>query len=239
MAQFVWPGQRAVGKCFYMGGRDNPCTEVVGVLADARLFPSIRPTKEWASAIYVPIEGGGSSSRALLVRTTADPEPLLQMLRSESQVALPDLPYVEARPFDEIFKSMLKPWRLGSIVFGVFGAISLFVSTIGIAVVSAYAVARRTREIAIRSALGAEPPQLVRLVLRRSICVVAVGLGAGLVLAWSAGAIVSSLLFDVAARDPRVFVGAAVVLLLTGCGAALIPARRATRVQPVTALAAE
>lgn len=242
MAQFIWPGQRAVGKCFYMGGRgnDNPCTEVVGVVADARLYPSIRRTKEWASAYYVPIEqSAGSSSRALLVRTTADLEPVLQMLRAESQVAVPDLPYVEARAFDEIFKRMLKPWRLGSVVFSVFGVVSLLVATIGIAVVSAYAVTRRTREIAIRLALGAEPPQLVRLVLRRSVCVLAAGLAAGLILAWSAGAIVSSLLFDVAPRDSRVFVGAAVVLLLAGCGAAWIPARRATRIEPVTALVTE
>jgi predicted permease len=239
MAQFVWPGQRAVGKCFYMGGRDNPCTEVVGVLADARLFPSIRPTKEWASAIYVPILPGGSSSRALLVRTTANPEPTLQMLRSEAQVAVPDLPYVEARAFDDIFKTMLKPWRLGSIVFGVFGAVSMLVSAIGLGVVSAYAVTRRGREIAIRSALGAEPEQLVRLVLRRTVVVVASGVGIGLVLAWSGGELLASQLFGIAPGDLRVFAGATFALLLVGCGAAWIPARRATRVQPVIALAAE
>jgi predicted permease len=240
MAQFFWPDQRAVGKCFYMSGRDNPCTEVVGVLADARLYPSIRPTKDWASAYYVPIEqSSGTSSRALLVRIHGDPTRALQTLRSESQLAGPDLPYVEAWAFDDIFKAMLKPWRLGSIVFGVFGAVSLLVSAIGVGVVSAYAVARRTREIAIRSALGAEPEQLVRLVLRRTLFVVASGLGIGFVLAWSGGKILAAQLFGITAGDLRVFAGAAFALLLIGCGAAWIPARRAARVRPAVALAAQ
>jgi hypothetical protein len=75
MARFYWPGQPAVGKCFYLSGRDHPCTEVVGVVADARLFPSIRPTKQWASAYYLPIDARprDSSARTLLVRTVGDP----------------------------------------------------------------------------------------------------------------------------------------------------------------------
>ena len=242
MARNIWPGEPVVGKCFYLGGKgkDSVCTEIVGVVADARLFPSIRPTKQWASAYYVPIEQGGSgSSRALLVRTVGDPANLVQTLRREAQAAAVDLPYVEAHAFDDVFMDLLRPWRLGSIVFGVFGALSMLVAGVGLAVVGAYGVTRRTREIGIRAALGAAPHQLVRLMLGRSLFVVATGLALGLGLSWAGGRILDAQLFDVTASDPRVLAGAALGLLVVGGFAAWVPARRAARIDPVVALRAE
>jgi predicted permease len=240
MARNTWQGEPAVGKCFYMGARTNPCTEVVGVVADARLFPSIRPTTQWASACYLPIEqGGGVSSRALLVRTAGDPTRVLQTLRRESQAAVADLPYIDAHPFDDVFEAMLRPWRLGSIVFVVFGALSMVVVAVGLAAVAAYGVTRRTREIGIRSALGAEPRHLVRLVLRRSLAVVAAGIAVGMGLAWAGGRILNAQLFDVSAGEPRVLAGAALGLLVVGGMAAWVPARHAARVDPLIALRAE
>jgi predicted permease len=239
MARNYWPGEQAVGKCFYMAGRNNPCTEVVGVVADARLFPSIRPTKQWTSACYLPIEQGGGRSRALLVRTVGDPASVLQALRRESQAVAPDLPYVDAHAFDDIFMSLLRPWRLGSTVFVIFGALSMLVTAVGLAAVAAYAVTRRTREIGIRSALGAEPRHLIRLVLRRSLFVVMTGLAAGMGLAWASGRILNAQLFDITASDPRVLAGAALGLLLVGGFSAWVPARRAARIDPVIALRAE
>ncbi len=240
MARNIWPGEAAVGKCFYMNGRNNPCTEVVGVVADARLFPSIRPTTRWASACYLPIEqGGGRSSRALLVRTAGDPAGVLQALRRESQAAVPDLPYVEAHAFDDVFMNLLRPWRLGSIVFVFFGALSMVVGAVGLAVVGAYGVTRRTREIGIRSALGAQPRQLIWLVLGRSLFVVVTGLAVGMALAWASGRILNAELFDVTAGEPRVLVGTALGLLMVAGFAAWLPARRAARIDPVIALRAE
>ena len=240
MAEVVWPGKRAVGRCFYMSGRSNPCTEVVGVLADARLSPSIRPTKEWASAYYVPIEqSSGASSRALLVRTAGNPGALLHTLRSEAQVAVPNLPYVNAREFDDVFRSMLKPWRLGSVVFGMFGAVSILVTGLGLAVVSAYAVTRRIKELRIRSALGATPRQLVRLVLRRSLGIIVSGLAVGLFLAWTAATVMSAQLFGIAGTDSRVFIGASLVLLLVGCFAAWMPASQVGRLSLTPTLTSE
>jgi putative ABC transport system permease protein len=110
---------------------------------------------------------------------------------------------------------------------------------VGLAVVGAYGVARRQREIGIRSALGAQPRQLTRLVLGRSVAVMAVGVLVGLALAWAGGRLVTAQLFDVEARDLRVFAAAALILLLAGGGAAWIPARRAARIDPTTALRAE
>jgi predicted permease len=240
MARIFWPGERAVGKCFYMGGRDRGCTEVVGVVTDARLYPSIRPTMQWASACYMPIEQfEGVSSRALLVRTIGDPANVLEALRRESQAAASDLPYVDVHAFDDIFTNLLRPWRLGSTVLVVFGAISMIVAAAGLAVVGAYGVTRRAREIGIRSALGASPRQLVRLVLSRSVLVVVIGLAAGTGLAWAGGRMLSAQLFDINAGDTRVFVGASLGLLLVGGLAAWIPARRAARIDPAIALRAE
>jgi putative ABC transport system permease protein len=240
MARNVWPGEPAVGKCFYLHGRNNPCTEVVGIVADARLFPSIRPTKQWASACYLPVEqGGGSSSRALLVRTVGDPPDVLQALRRESQASVHDLPYVDAHELDDVFMNLLRPWRLGSIVFVVFGALSMVIGAVGVSVVSAYGVTRRTREIGIRAALGADPQQLVRLVLGRSLVVVVIGLGVGVGLAWASGRILNAQLFDVTASEPRVLVGAAFGLLIVAGVAAWLPARRAARIDPSIALRAE
>jgi putative ABC transport system permease protein len=240
MARNLWPGEDAVGKCFYMGGPSNPCTEVVGLVADARLFPSIRPTKEWTSACYVPIEQGGfSSSRALLVRTAGDLTGMLQALRREAQEAAPDLPYVDAHAFDDIFEALLRPWRLGSVVFVVFGALSIVIAAVGLAAVGAHAVTRRTQEIGIRSALGAEPIQLIRLVLSRSVLVIAAGIAAGMGFAWAAGRILNAQLFGVTAAEPRVLAAAAFGTLVIGTLAAWVPARRAARIDPVIALRAE
>jgi predicted permease len=243
MARNIWPGESVVGRCFYMGGRgeDNPCTEVVGVVADARLFPSVRPTKHWASAYYVPIEqhAEGSSSRALLVRTVDNPATVLQTLRREAQVAAVELPYVDARAFDDVFTALLRPWRLGTVVFVVFGALSIVVAAVGLAVVAAYGVTRRTQEIGIRSALGAQPRHLVRLVLGRSVFVVVAGLAVGMGLVSASGRILNAQLFDVTARDPGVLAGAALGLLTIGGFAAWVPARRAAHVDPVIALRTE
>jgi predicted permease len=243
MAKTIWPGEPAIGKCFYQGSQltDSQCTEVVGVVADARLFPSVRPTNMGRFAYYVPIEqvAANASSRALLVRTLGDPESVLEILRHEAQNAGPDLPYVDGHAFDDIFSALLKPWRLGSIVFGAFGALSMVIAAIGLMVVGAYGVTRRTREIGICSALGAEPHQLVKLVLRRSLFVVAAGLVVGLGLAWASGRILNAQLFDITASEPRVLAGAVLGVLLVGAFAAWVPARRAARIDPIIALRAE
>jgi putative ABC transport system permease protein len=241
MARSFWPGQPAVGKCFYMDGRDKPCTEVVGVLADARLYPSIRPTRQWASACYLPIDARprDTSARTLLVRTAGNPAALLETIQRESQAAAPDLPYVAVHLFDDVFRSVVRPWRLGTTVFAIFGILCSAIAAVGLAVVGAYGVARRRREIGIRSALGAQPRQLVTLVLARSTAVMAVGVTMGLALAWAAGRLLSAQLFDIRPFEPRVFAGAAISLLLVGGIAAWLPARRAACIDPAIALRAE
>jgi predicted permease len=241
MARNLWPGETVIGKCFFLFSRDGPCQEVVGVIADARLYPSIRPTNQWASAFYLPIEqaSGVASDRALLVRTTHDPSGILQVLRREAQVAAPDLPFVDAHGFDDLFTAMLRPWRLGSVVFALFGALSITIAAVGLVVIGAYAVTRRTREIGIRSALGAGPPHIIWLVLRRSLVVILAGLMTGIGLAWTAGRVLDAQLFNISASDARVFVTTALGVFGVGTIAAWLSARRAARIDPVVALRTE
>jgi len=240
MARNYWPSRSALGGCIYVGGRKKPCTRVVGIVADARLFASLDQPEKGPSACYLPIEQSDiTSNRALLVRTNVDPDRALASLRREAQAAGPDLPYVSATAFDEVFQGMLRPWRLGSTVFLIFGVLSMLVAAVGLGAVTAYAVVRRTREIGIRSALGAAPNRLVQLVLGRTAAIMASGVVAGLGLAWVSGRILSSQLFGIHAGDLRVLAASALGLLAVGAAAAWLPARRAARVDPVSSLRAE
>jgi hypothetical protein len=241
MGAFIWPGEPMIGKCFHVAGErsDAPCTEVIGAVADVRLFPSIRPTNRWAATYYRPIEQAGGRSATLLVRTTGDPTSLFERFRREAQSAGADLPFVDVRAFDDVFLNMLRPWRLGSTVFVAFGAVSLIVAAVGLAVVAAYNVTRRTREMGIRATLGAQPRDLVRPLVWRSVSVVVVGLATGLAVAWWGGRVLSAQLFEVTAGDPRVLGGTTLVLLVVGVIAAWLPARRAARIDPVVALRSE
>jgi putative ABC transport system permease protein len=233
----LWPGQSPLGKCVPMGEPGVPCPAVIGVVADARLIPQIRPTAERNPVCYFPLEQrAASTNRALLVRTTGDPARVLQILRNQAQVASPNVPYVDAYMFDDLFMNLLKPWRLGSLVFVVFGALSIVIAALGLVLIGAYAVTRRMREIGIRSALGAQPRQVVRLVLQRSLVVILCGLAAGLAIAWAGGKAINAQLFGIAASDVRVIASAAAGVLAVAAFAAWVPARRAARIDPVVAL---
>jgi ABC-type antimicrobial peptide transport system permease subunit len=124
-------------------------------------------------------------------------------------------------------------------VFVIFGALSFAVSAIGLAVIAAYDITRRTHEIGIRAALGAAPAGLVRLILHRRVAVVVVGLAVGLGLTWVGSRLLNAQLFDVTTGDPRVLVSTTLTLLAVGSLAAWLPARRAARIDPVIALRSE
>jgi ABC-type antimicrobial peptide transport system permease subunit len=134
---------------------------------------------------------------------------------------------------------MLLPARLGAVAFALFAGLALLLATIGVYGVVRYAVARRAREVAIRLAIGAQPEGVVRLLMREGLVLVVAGSVVGLVLAALVSRGLESLLFGVAAMDPVAFLGAPAVLVAVGALAALLPARRASRVDPATTLRAE
>src|SRR5690606_36035425 len=139
---------------------------------------------------------------------------LVPLLRARIDASGRPLPYVEIRPFDDTFQPLLRPWRLGATVLVVLSLLALIIAAVGLIVVTSDAVIRRARELAVRTACGAEPSRLVRLVLSRSIGAILAGLVVGAVAAYAGARLLAALLFDVAPAEPRVF-GAALALLVS------------------------
>ena len=139
----------------------------------------------------------------------------------------------------ELLEPELQPFRLGATMFGVFGLLALLLAGVGLYAVISFDVARRTRELGIRTALGARAEDVVRLVLGQGLRVTAVGVAIGILLALALGRVVEALLFGATPRDPYVFGAVAVTLMTVAASASLIPAWRAARVDPVIALREE
>jgi ABC-type antimicrobial peptide transport system permease subunit len=134
---------------------------------------------------------------------------------------------------------MLLPARLGAMAFTLFAALALALAVLGVYGVVSYAVARRTREVGIRLAVGAQPGALVRLLMKEGLALVIIGTAAGLLLGVASARVLQTLLFGVGGTDPATFIGAPLVLVAAGAVAAFIPARRASRVDPASVLRAE
>jgi putative ABC transport system permease protein len=236
MAAIVWPDGDAIGSCFQAGGVDAPCIEVVGIAADARMF---NVDGDAVVQYYVAMQQDPPANHALLVRTTGDAAAAIPTLRRELQAMDPTLPAPSVTPMTERLEPQLRPWRLGATLFTAFGALALVLATLGLYAVIAYDISQRRQELGVRLALGAPLAGLARMVMldatRLAVVGVVIGLAGALLLAGR----VQDLLFGVAARDPLVYAGVAAVLLLVALAAAALPARRATRVDPMEALNAE
>lgn len=243
LARDAWPGRSAVGECLEMIGPTTECLTVVGVFADvagkAALDWRNGALGDWAVVGPLEVMGGTFSGRVLLVKTHAEPASMLASIRREAQQAVPNQPYIDVWPLDDVFEPMLRSWRLGSTVFVAFGVLTLVIAGVGLAVVTAYAVTRRTREIGIRAALGAAPADLVVLLVRQHLWAVGAGVVAGTGLTWLGGRWLQSLLYGVSPHDPHVIAFVGTVLIVTTTLAAWLPARRAGSVDPSAALRVE
>jgi putative ABC transport system permease protein len=233
MARTLWPNEDALGRCIQVGGEEEPCTTVVGVAEDAaRGFLEDSPYM----AYYVPSSQLDTPHRAIYVRVAARSGELrlelARLLRSFSA----DVRYAHVRSIEEMLDPQARAWKLGATMFTVFGLLALALAAVGLYGVLAFDVAQRTRELGIRSALGAHTGRLLRSVLyhggRLGVLGVALGLGS----AYVAAPFVRELLFEVSPRDPRVFVAVALVLMGVTAAASLLPGVRATRVDPIEAL---
>jgi len=235
IARFLWPNQDAIGKCFRIGKPDSPCRQVVGVVADAHFR---RLVEEPKMQYFVPLEQWQDGApRAMIVRAGGDATLVASLIRAELK-RMPGLnPSATAvYTFAEHFGPQLRPWRLGASLFGLFGLLALVVAAVGCYSVLAYAVSQRTHEMGIRVALGARTGDVLRLVVGEGVRVTALGVVLGVACALAAGRLVASLLFGTSPRDPAVLAGASIVLLVVAVAASLIPAWRAARVDPTTAL---
>jgi predicted permease len=238
MARRIWKGVDPIGRCVRVGGDTMPCAEVVGVVHtvinnDLRERPQLQ--------YYFPLAQKMSDNtlRALVVRAAGRPELLVPTLRRELAAAAPGARYVDVVPLEERIAPQVRPWRLGATMFSAFGALALLIAAVGLYSVMAYVVAQRLHEMGLRMALGARGRDVLGLVLRQGLGVAAAGIALGSGVALAAGHWVAPLLFDVSPRDPVVFLGVAATLGAVAAAATLVPARRATRVDPTEALRAE
>ena len=240
MADFFWPRQNPLGKCVKIGNDSLPCAEVIGVVATARVSEI---QEEPRAMYYVPLEQSAMHEmppdRILFIRTQSKPGLVVPNIRTAIQGMGSNLPYANIRTFQSQIDPEIQPWRLGAVMFGVFGGMALLVAALGLYSVMSYTVVQRTHEFGIRSALGATPRRIVRSVLRDGLRVVLFGTALGALVALLGGRFLAPLLYQTSARDPVVFSVVIGTLLVASIGAIVVPARRATRVDPLEALRAD
>lgn len=240
MASFFWPTGEPLGQCIEIGADSPPCVQVIGIVATAR----VSAIQEKPRAMYyVPLEQstrlGLNTDRILFLRTRGQPAALIPAVRASFLSMVPNLPFANVRTFQSQIDPEIQPWRLGAVMFGVFGGLALLVAALGLYSVMSYGVVQRTREFGIRAALGASGKQIVRSVVGDGLKVVAVGMAFGAAIALLGGRFLAPMLYQTSAHDPVVFLIVTGTLLAASLVAVVVPARRATRVDPITALRAD
>lgn len=226
-ARQQWPGEEAIGRRFKIGRGTDTWMTVVGVVGDIRhLGPATPPRPEF----YQPHSQNSFPFMAFVVRTTGDPHSVVPSIRSAVARLDPSQPISGASTMEEhITRSLSRP-RFMSTLVTVFGALALGLSIVGIYGVMSYSVAQRTREIAIRSALGARASDLMRLILSKALWLSAAGIVVGVAGALALSRVLGGLLFDVQPTDPLTYTTVAVLLATVAPSAAAIPAWRAMRI---------
>ncbi|HEX8724277.1 MAG TPA: FtsX-like permease family protein, partial [Gemmatimonadaceae bacterium] len=236
MADSVWPGRDAVGRRFTMGPDTLHPITVIGVVdAVHDLSLAAEPHLQF----YFPITQQTPSNVALVARGSLAPEAMLTRLRDAVHAVNPAQAVYNVRMMDEVVDASVAPQRADALLIAMFGVLALVLTALGVYAVVSYSVTRRRRELGIRAALGASRRELIGLVSRQMGWVAAVGLAAGLAAAWASSRVMQSLLFGVTPHDPATFVLAPLALFVPAALATLIPARRASRANPMEVLREE
>ncbi|MFW6078570.1 MAG: ABC transporter permease [Gemmatimonadota bacterium] len=236
-AERFWPGEDPVGRRINAGPNpDAPYATIAGVVDDVREGPLER---EAGPTLYFPHAQEAFRSVAVIARTGTDPAAVLPSVRDAVAGLDPELPLLGLGTAEEQLSGAVAGPRFNMVILGTLAALALLLACIGIYGVLAYMVGRRTREIGVRIALGADRRDVVGLVVRDGLRLTALGLAIGLAGAVALGRLLSSLLFDVGPTDPATFAVVAGLVTITALAATWVPARRATRVDPIVALREE
>jgi predicted permease len=235
IARQLWPNENAVGKQFRMGRQGEPLT-VVGVVRTAKYRSLVEPSRPF---FYRPFAQVYQSPMTLHVATTGDPRVLKPAIGQLVQSLDKDLPVYRLQTLEDRLVGSVSEQRTVAALVGAYGALALLLAAIGVYGSMAHLVSRRTREIGIRMALGARAATVLSQVLREALLLAIVGVAVGLLVAIPTVRVLRSQLFGVEPRDPVTFLAVAIVLVVVTIVAALSPARRATRVDPLVALRAE
>jgi putative ABC transport system permease protein len=235
LAQRFFANQDALGKRIKRGGRGSnaPWLTIVGVVGNIKSDGFDQPDQPH---LYSPILQNPNYSMAIFLKTESSPLGLITSLREQVRSVDPNLPLFGARTMEEVVSDSLAQRRFAMQVVGLFGVLALLLASIGIYGVMAFSVSQRTREIGIRVALGASRANILRWVMRQGLVLIAIGVATGLIASFALTRLLRNLLFGVAPTDAITYGALAVVLVVVALLACYIPARRATKVDPLVAL---
>jgi putative ABC transport system permease protein len=238
VAQRFWPGENALGRRVRLMLRSGPgpWLRIVGVVGDVRHHGLDQPLQP---EVYVPYAQAPVGSFVLLLRASGDPTQLAPRLRATLRALDGDLPVDPIGTAAEAIRASVAEPRLRTTLLNAFAGVALALAAMGVYGLLSFSVARSTREIGVRIALGAQRHAIVRLVLARGMTLVAGGAAAGLVASLALSRYLDRLLFGVTPTDPATFGAVTTVLLAVGLAACYVPARRAMRLDPVQALRLE
>jgi hypothetical protein len=237
MARVLWPGQDALGKCFRMRSDTAPCMTVVGIAEDM-VQRELTEAKRYH--YYVSIEQYTRTwGNGLVLRVRGSPTAKAEGIRKALQGVIPGSSYVTVQPLADIVADAQRSWRLGATMFVAFGILALVVAAVGLYGVIGYNVAQRMHELGVRIALGAQRSNVVRLVVAQSVRFALAGAALGVVAALFAARWLQPLLFRQSAADPFVYGSVSAALVVVALVASAVPALRASRADPITALRAE
>jgi predicted permease len=238
MARTYWPGADPIGKRLKRGGSGStaPWMTIVGVAGNVKHYALDSDSRV---TFYMPHLQSPSSSMYVTLRTSGDPLSLAAAVTQEARAMDPNVAVYDVKSMDGRVSESLARRRFAMLALGLFAAVAALLAAIGIYGVMSYTVAQRTREIGIRVALGANTGDVIRLMVSQGMTLAAIGVGIGLAVAVAVTRVMASLLFGVSATDPATFVVIALALAGVALLACYIPARRATRVDPMVALRCE
>ena len=236
LARKSFPGEDPIGRSIFCGFDSQKPMKIVGIVADIHQFGPARAP--WAE-IYMPSpQHRGTSAMSVVVRTTSEPTALFETMRRKARDLAPDVPVKFTTMEARMAENVAAP-RFRTLLFGIFAGLAVCLAMAGVYGVMAYAVGQRANEIGLRMALGASASDVLGLVLRQGMLLVAIGLAIGVAGASATTRLLSNMLFRVKPGDPLTYAGVVAVLAAVAMAASYIPARRATKVDPLVALRQE
>ncbi|MGC2527565.1 MAG: ABC transporter permease [Candidatus Acidiferrum sp.] len=235
MAKKLWPNEDPIGKRFRWKGATSPLVEIVGIAHDGQYFfvsPDPQPY------FYLPLTQDFTSRLTLQIRSALPLESYIAGVRQQLHAISPDLPIIDVRTMQQVVQGLggLFIFRLAATLAAALGFLGLVLAVIGIYGIVSFGMGQRTQEMGIRMALGAARADILKLAIGQGLALVSLGLVAGVLSAWAVTRAMSHLLIGVSSSDPVTYVGTALVLLSVALLACWIPARRASRVDPMVAL---
>jgi putative ABC transport system permease protein len=234
LARKHFPGEDPIGKRINLGNpQTSPWRTIIGIVRDVHqkaLDEAPYPQ------MYAPYAQSPRASMTLVARTSSDPSAIVPAIRNELAALDKDQPLYNVRTMEQVMSESIARQRFSMLLIAVFAGVGLVLASVGIYGVMSYAVAQRTHEIGVRMALGASAGDVLKMVVRQGMVMALIGTGLGLIAAFLLSRVIASLLFDVSATDPLTYLLISALLIGVALLACLIPARRATRVDPMVAL---